>query len=458
MKVILQTTQSDCLIACAAMILSDFECNVPVYKLAEKIELSRAGSNVLQLREALNDYGFGADGYKVEKLKSSMLPAIAYVNNNHFIVISKVKKNRIDAIDPSIGRISYENKEFYGMYSGVILKIYKTKEIDHPKEIDYTLNKFKCAEVIRIMVGLMITSVASQLVAMSYSYMYSGLIEGESSLGIFLILLAAITFLCIGSIVQGILTNKFNIVFEKLYGNNILDQTVAKNYKFFSLRSNGDILYRLNARGVIKDSFLLKMIPSLIAFCTVVLVQWILFKKNIFVGIVFLILVFLYMCFYLLIGMRIYSASNKYTQKIIKLNTTTENIVRSILTIKVLGVEDNFKNRWHKENEEQTKEYGSIVKLQSAQNVISNIFLYIVPIGTVIIGSFLSNNKGNYIYEMALLPLLYLVIQNVSIIGQAFNSIYTVLPVIDKTNELLDESYMRERKKYIRVKPMHKLQ
>ena len=50
LKVILQTNQSDCLLACAAMIMETYGCKIPVYKLVEKVELSMAGSTVLQLR------------------------------------------------------------------------------------------------------------------------------------------------------------------------------------------------------------------------------------------------------------------------------------------------------------------------------------------------------------------------------------------------------------------------
>ena len=41
MKVILQTNQSDCLLACAAMIMNTLGCKVPVYKLIENIAVKR---------------------------------------------------------------------------------------------------------------------------------------------------------------------------------------------------------------------------------------------------------------------------------------------------------------------------------------------------------------------------------------------------------------------------------
>ena len=53
----------------------------------------------------------------------------------------------------------------------------------------------------------------------------------------------------------------------------------------------------------------------------------------------------------------------------------------------------------------------------------------------------------NIFSQMALLPLLYLVVQNVVVIGQACNSIYTVLPNIDKATELLDDEFMQDNER-----------
>lgn len=129
LKVILQTNQSDCLLACAAMIMETYGCKIPVYKLVEKVELSMAGSTVLQLKETLEEFGFTVNGYRLdkEKLNQTQFPLIAYVNNGHFIVINKVRKNRIIGIDPAIGRIGYTIDEFSKMYSGVVIKIQNYK-------------------------------------------------------------------------------------------------------------------------------------------------------------------------------------------------------------------------------------------------------------------------------------------------------------------------------------------
>ena len=98
-------------------------------------------------------------------------------------------------------------------------------------------------------------------------------------------------------------------------------------------------------------------------------------------------------------------------------------------------------DKWHNENQTQAECYGQLVIIQSIQSVITNIFTYIVPIAVSII-SIISNEDKSIFSQIALFPLLYLVVQNVVVIGQACNSIYTVLPNIDKTKELIDDELL----------------
>lgn len=452
MKVILQTNQSDCLLACAAMIMDTFKCRIPVYRLVEKVTLSTAGSNVLQLKEALGEYGFSVEGYKAasEKFSLSILPVIAYINNGHFIIINRVTKNKFIGIDPAIGRIAYSHAEFNSIYSGVVIKISKSKE--HVKNVVVKqrelLGFLKNNKLIEILLGLLITSIFTQAVAFSYSYLYTAVGKRDSYLNLFLILIAAVALLGAGSMFQGYLTKKFNILYEQIYGNRLVDKLICKNYKFFTFRSNGDLLYRINARGMIKDALLLKIVPSFIALCTIIVVQAVLFCNNLFLGGLFGTANILYLVSYIGISKVIYMESNKYTQKLIKLNITSENIIRTISTIKVLDVGNVFMKRWHNENVEQTERYGQLIIMQSIQNVLTNIYTYVVPIAISII-NIVYNRDTDVFIQMALLPLLYLVVQNVVTIGQAFNSLYTVLPNIDKTNELLDENFMQDKERKV---------
>lgn len=210
LKVILQTNQSDCLLACAAMIMETYGCKIPVYKLVEKVELSMAGSTVLQLKETLEEFGFTVNGYRLdkEKLNQTQFPLIAYVNNGHFIVINKVRKNRIIGIDPAIGRIGYTIDEFSKMYSGVVIKIQKSNLTSTQVKSYQTniLSPFKNKKIVRILIGLFVASIFTQIVAMSYSYMYSVVGEGGTYYELVVLILLAVLLLGVGSVLQGILT------------------------------------------------------------------------------------------------------------------------------------------------------------------------------------------------------------------------------------------------------------
>lgn len=447
-KILLQTNQSDCLLACAAMIMDSYGYRVPVYRLVEKVQLSRAGSNILQLKEVLRNIGFRVDGYRLElnQLYQVQMPVIAYVQEGHFIVLNKVNDKKIIAIDPAIGKIAYSYEEFKKIYSGVIIKIEKignAVKSDMASELKL-LSFLGDKKVIHFLFGLLVTSVCTQVVATSYSYIYASLGNGDTYKKLFVLVCLAVLMLGIGSIIQGILTKKINLLYEQIYGNGLVDNLISKNYKFYMFHSNGDLLYRINSRGTIKDALILRLIPSFISLCTIILIEINILFRSLLLGTLLLGASVIYLMLYIVIGTMIYTESNKYTQKVIKLNTTSENIIRTISTIKVLDVGKVFMKKWHMENIEQAEMYGHLVMLQSVQTVISNVFGYIIPIAISIINIIFNSGETVY-YQFALLPLLYLVVQNVMAIGQAFTSIYTVLPNIDKMNEVLDEQFMVER-------------
>ncbi len=450
MKVLLQTTQADCLLACAAMIMNEYKCNVPVYKLIEKIQLSRSGTNVKQLQQVLGNFGFDVAGYKANLKEFAInCPVIAHVNKNHFIVVEKVASDYIMGIDPSIGKMKYSHSEFNQVYSNVVIKILPKENFKNTKTM--TLNNslysvIKNRRVINLFVGLLVTSLFTQGVAIIYNYMFQSVSISGNTLNIYLLIIIAIFSLTIGSLLQGHLLKKFNILYEQIYGNNMMSKLLNKNYSFFGIRNNGDLMYRINARGMIKDSVLLKIAPSIISICIILLSQMLVFYQDSFLGVLLFLSVILYLLIYIYISRLTYLESNKYTQKLIALNTFTENLVRTISTIKVLNVKNVFLVDWEKLNEEQAQNYGKIIMINTLQNILATIFNYLIPITICLVSVLTSHESNDLLKQISLLPIIYLVIQNTTILGQAFNSVYMVLPNLNKIEEVLDESFICEKK------------
>lgn len=84
-------------------------------------ETTREGSSLLGLSDAAEKIGFRTIAVKIsfDVLKKDVpLPCIIHWNNSHFVVVYKIKKNKIYVSDPSYGLITYDYKDFIKNWIG----------------------------------------------------------------------------------------------------------------------------------------------------------------------------------------------------------------------------------------------------------------------------------------------------------------------------------------------------
>ncbi|HDR4909321.1 TPA: peptidase domain-containing ABC transporter [Bacillus cereus] len=120
----------DCGPACLAMISYYYGLNMSISKIREISGTDLQGTNVKGLIEAGENLGFEVKGVKAtnpEALMKISLPAIAHVVVNggllHYVVIYKVKKNRVYVADPERGHVTYLLDEFCQMWTGVLILV-----------------------------------------------------------------------------------------------------------------------------------------------------------------------------------------------------------------------------------------------------------------------------------------------------------------------------------------------
>lgn len=83
-------------------------------------ETTREGSNLLTLSDAAEKIGFRTLGVKlsIKKLEEVPLPCILHWNNNHYVVLYKIKKNKFNIADPAHGLLEYNEEEFLKFWIG----------------------------------------------------------------------------------------------------------------------------------------------------------------------------------------------------------------------------------------------------------------------------------------------------------------------------------------------------
>lgn len=127
---ILQMEALECGAACLAMVLGYHGRWIPLEELRVLCGVSRDGSKALNIVKAARSLGFKAEGRRREPegLHDLPLPAILFVNMNHFVVLDGVSDKGFHLNDPANGKRIVPADEFDGMFSGIALVFEPTPE------------------------------------------------------------------------------------------------------------------------------------------------------------------------------------------------------------------------------------------------------------------------------------------------------------------------------------------
>ncbi|WP_430477256.1 peptidase domain-containing ABC transporter [Bacillus cereus] len=144
-----QQDLKDCGPACLAMISRHYGFTMPISKIREVAGTDLEGTNIKGLIEAGGKLGFDVKGVKATKpedLKEIPLPAIAHIVGSngflHYVIIYKVKDNKIYIADPEKGLITYLLGEFCQMWTGILVLLSPGQNFQKGKETQGTFSRF----------------------------------------------------------------------------------------------------------------------------------------------------------------------------------------------------------------------------------------------------------------------------------------------------------------------------
>ncbi len=115
-----QADSKDCGPTCLKIVSKHYGKNLNIQELRNLSETTREGSNLLFLSDAAEKIGFRTLGVKLnlERLEEAPLPCILHWNQNHYVVLYKIKKNRYYISDPAQGFLDYSKDEFIKFWIG----------------------------------------------------------------------------------------------------------------------------------------------------------------------------------------------------------------------------------------------------------------------------------------------------------------------------------------------------
>ncbi|MCE7996111.1 MAG: peptidase domain-containing ABC transporter [Roseivirga sp.] len=115
-----QTEAKDCGPTCIKMIARHFGKTINTQQLRISSETTREGSSLLGLAEATETIGLHSLGVRLsyEELLTAPLPCIVHWNDNHYVVVYKIKKDQIHVADPGHGLLTFSKAEFLDSWIG----------------------------------------------------------------------------------------------------------------------------------------------------------------------------------------------------------------------------------------------------------------------------------------------------------------------------------------------------
>ncbi|MES2652238.1 MAG: peptidase domain-containing ABC transporter [Bacteroidota bacterium] len=273
-----QYDQMDCGPSCLRMIAKYYGKNFSLQRLREISGINREGVSLLGISEAAEKIGFRTRGSRltIDQLQEVELPTILHWNQNHFVVLYKIKKGVYYIADPGKGLIQFTLAELKQRWLsasnedikfGIALILSPTPELyaqdgDKTEALNWGyllryLYRYKQL-VIQLFVGLGVGSLLQLIIPfLTQSIVDIGI--NTRNLNFIYIILIAQTMLFLGRMSVDFIRSWILLHISTRINISILTDFLIKLMKlpmsFFDTKMTGDIMQRMNDQKRI-ESFL----------------------------------------------------------------------------------------------------------------------------------------------------------------------------------------------------------
>jgi ATP-binding cassette, subfamily B, bacterial len=265
-----QLDHKDCGATCLRIISKFYGRNVSIEVLRDLTETTREGTSLKGLADAAEKIGFRTLPAQVtwnQLREEAPLPGIAYWNQNHFVVIYKIRKDRIYISDPGHGLLEYNKKDFLARWigeeaneesEGIVLLLEPTADFSKEDELDVQdkgnlgfllkyVSRYK-----KFIVQLFLGVIAASLIQLLLPFLAKSLvdvgIQNRDLDFVYLILLAQL-FLFLGKTSVEILRGWILLHLSARISISLISDFFIKLMKlpigYFDSKVTGDIIQRI---------------------------------------------------------------------------------------------------------------------------------------------------------------------------------------------------------------------
>jgi len=355
----LQLAQTECGLCCVKTILEAYNYQISITELRKVKEPGRDGLGLQQLKELLIYFGMEAKTYRIKDsraLKVMDYPMIAFWKGYHFVCIESYNEHEVVIMDPSIGRMKISQSEFMENFEEYVLVA--EPGINFAQRTVSNLSRWKKNYIWPTkMIGLYLTVALTSIMLVGITLAIpiftqqiidNGLGKGDAvffskiigSLVIALVIMTTLNFIRTSFSIKIIYRFSWHLL------SGAFTRVLSLPAKYFTVRSPGEIIYRLNSLTRIQDVLGTKLVQTCLDLISGLAILAYVFWISPILGIMILLFVIATFVF-LVIGQ---SYVNSATDKELHEGTNAQSIqldaVVSINSVKLGGYVQSYINDW----------------------------------------------------------------------------------------------------------------
>ena len=472
LKICYQRDAMDCGPSCLAIIAKHYGQQADKEQLRKICSLGKEGVSLLGISKAAENRSFKTIGGRLsfEILSQEVpLPCIVHWNQNHFVVVYKIKKHKkgkytVYVADPGKGFVTYTKEEFCehwvstktnGEEKGIALLLEPTEQfyVQKTEETIPTHNRVKflwsyLKKYKRFFTQLILGLLLGSLQQLVFPFLTQAIVDtgigGKDIEFVWLVLLAEMMLLFSRTAIDFIRSKILLHISTRINISLISDffiKLMKLPMKFFDTKLMGDLLQRIEDHRRVEQFLTSSSLSLLFSFFTFLVFGIILAVYNLGIFLVFLFGTSLYAGWIILFLKKRRQLDYKYFEQAGRNRNVTYQLIGGMQEIKLQGCEQRKRWEWEDVQADLFKVNLQSLNLQQVQqagsitiNEVKNILITVLAATAVI--------HGNMTLGM-MLAVQYIIGQLNSPVEQLIQFIYSWQDVsisLDRMNEIHTET------------------
>lgn len=319
-----QFDSMDCGPTCIKIIAQHYGRHYSLQNLRDKCHISRDGVSMLGMSDAAELIGFRSTGVKVtwnQLCDDVLLPCIVHWNQQHFVVVYKIKKNKVYVSDPGVGLLEYDTEKFKKLWiqsynqeqrKGIALMLEPTPDFykergDEDKRLRFLQLLYYLKPYKRYLVQLGLAMLTASILSLILPFLTQSVVDkgiGTSNLSFVVIMLIAQVVLVVGQMANNLIRSWLMLHMTTRISisliSNFLSKLMRLPISFFDSKKVGDIMQRIGDYNRIQSFLTGSLLSMAMAVLTFIVYGTVMGSYNIPILGVFLLGSCLYIVWILL--------------------------------------------------------------------------------------------------------------------------------------------------------------